>query len=53
MGTGLGIFWIDFMCKPIFKGLMKEPTLALLCLFALYSFIAYTCLKSAYLSDRS
>jgi hypothetical protein len=47
-GTGLGIFWIDWLMKPAFKAIMKCPELALLALILVYSCIAYRCLKSAY-----
>ena len=52
MGTGLGIFWIDFMCKPVYKVLLKHPVLILLLVFLVYSYVAYKCLKSAYLAER-
>ncbi len=52
MGTGLGIFWIDFLCKPLYKALLKHPELAILLLFLMYSYVAYKCLQSAYLADR-
>ena len=52
MGTGLGIFWIDFMCKPAYRVLLKHPELILIMIFLMYSYVAYKCLKSAYLADR-
>ncbi len=51
-GTGLGIFWIDFICKPAFKSVLLNPEIALLGVTLVYGCIAYRCLKSAYLSDR-
>jgi len=50
-GTSLGIFWIDMMLKPILKGLLKSPELALLAVLAVYGCIAYRCLKSAYMDS--
>jgi len=50
-GTSLGIFWIDMMLKPLFKGLLKSPELALLAVLAVYGCIAYRCLKSAYMDS--
>lgn len=47
-GTGLGIIWIDMLCRPLLKFLMKCPILALLVLILVYGYIAYNCLKSAY-----
>ncbi len=52
MGTGLGIFWVDFLCKPASKYLLKNPILILLMIFIIYSYVGYKCLKSAYLADR-
>ena len=51
-GTGVGIFWIDFLCRPAFKSLLLNPEIVLLGLFLVYSCVAYRCLKSAYLADR-
>lgn len=51
MGTGLGIFWIDWMCKPFLKGLMKQPELIVLLICCIYGYIAYKLVKTAYLSD--
>lgn len=48
-GTSLGIFWIDMLCKPVFKGLLKCPELAIFFLVVVYGCVAYSCLKSAYL----
>lgn len=53
MGTGLGIFWIDFLCRPFMKGfLLKHPELIIILVFLIYSYIAYKCLQSAYQADR-
>jgi hypothetical protein len=53
MGTGLGIFWVDFLLKPFCKGyLLKHPELAILVVFLLYSYIGYKCLQSAWQADR-
>ena len=51
MGTGLGIVWVDFMCKPFFKGLLKQPELFVLLICLIYGYIAYKLVKTAYLSD--
>lgn len=51
MGTGLGIFWIDWMCKPFLKGLMKQPELIVLLICLIYGYVAYKLVKTAYLSD--
>lgn len=51
-GTGLGIVWIDFVCKPFFKGLLKQPEFMVILVCLIYGYIAYKLVKSAYLSDR-
>lgn len=52
MGTGVGIFWIDFLCRPVSKALLKHPELIILLIFLIYSYVAYKCLQSAYQADR-
>ncbi len=51
MGASVGIFWVDMMCKPAVKALLKDPLLTLVVVCALYSFVAYKVLKATYLSD--
>jgi len=51
-GTGVGIFWIDMMCKPCTKELLKHPLVLLIMVSLLYGFIAYMVLKSAYLTEN-
>lgn len=51
-GTSIGIFWIDYLCKPAFKSLLLNPEVVLLGIFFVYGCVAYRCLKSAYLADR-
>lgn len=52
MGTGIGIFWVDFLCRPASKALLKHPELALIMLFLIYSYVGYKCLQSAWQADR-
>jgi hypothetical protein len=47
-----GIFCVDFLFRPVYKFLLKHPILALLIIFMMYSYVAYKCLRSAYLADR-
>ena len=51
-GTALGIFWIDFMCKPAYKWLLQNPVLVLIIICAIYTYIGYQVLKSAYIAER-
>jgi hypothetical protein len=51
-GTALGIFWIDFLCKPAYKYLLHHPVLVILLICCVYGFIGYHVLKSAYLCER-
>ncbi|MBX9567735.1 MAG: hypothetical protein K2X77_02525 [Candidatus Obscuribacterales bacterium] len=53
MGTGLGIFWVDFMCKPFLKGLLKQPEFIVLLICLIYGYIAYKLVKTAYLSENN
>jgi hypothetical protein len=50
-GTSIGIFWIDFMCKPAAKELLKDPLVTLLFVSAVYAYIGYQVLKSTYFAD--
>ena len=50
-GTGVGIFWVDQLCKPAVKQLLKDPIVTLVVVCLLYSFVAYKVLKATYLSD--
>jgi hypothetical protein len=52
-GTGLGIFWVDFLCRPFFRGMLHQPELVVLFIFLIYGYIAYKLVKSAYLSDHN
>jgi hypothetical protein len=52
MGTGLGIVWVDWLCKPFLKGLLKQPELLVLLICLIYGYIAYKLVKTAYLSDH-
>lgn len=53
VGTGVGIFWIDWLLKPGCKSIIKEhPEIFVLMLVFLYSAIAYKCVKSAWQSER-
>ncbi len=47
-GTGIGLFVIDFVMRPVAKIIEKMPVLCILCLIALYAVIAYVVLRSAY-----
>lgn len=51
-GTSLGIFWIDLICKPVFKSVLKSPELAMMILMVVYSCIAYKCMRSAWLDNQ-
>ena len=50
-GTAVGIFWIDQMCKPAVKELLKDPLLTLFVVFLFYGFVGYKVLKSTYFVD--
>jgi len=52
-GTSLGIFWVDYLCKPFFRGMLREPELVVMFIFLIYAYIAYKLVKSAYLSDQN
>jgi len=51
-GTGVGLFFIDFLFRPFAKIFEKMPVLMLLILVGLYAFIAYVVLRSAYMVDE-
>jgi hypothetical protein len=51
ISTSVGIFWIDFLCRPAFKGIMKSPELCLVLVLLTYACIAYALVKSAYTSQ--
>ncbi len=51
IGTSVGIFWIDQLCKPAVKQILKDPLLTIILVALLYSFVAYKVLKATYLSD--
>jgi hypothetical protein len=50
-GTAVGIFWIDQMCKPAVKQLLKDPLLTLLLVCLVYGYVGYKVLKSTYFAD--
>jgi hypothetical protein len=52
-GTAVGIFWIDMMCKPCTKELLKHPLVLMLFVCLLYGAVAYMVFKSAYFSDNN
>lgn len=52
LGTGIGIFWIDFILKPGTKELLKHPSVLVLAVCILYGYVGYIVLKSTYLSDN-
>lgn len=47
-----GIFFIDTFLKPFAKIYEKNPLIMLMIVIVLYTAIAYTVLKSAYLSEN-
>lgn len=51
-GTALGIFWIDFLCKPAFKYVLHHPVIVLMVVLLVYSYIGYQVLKSSYMAER-
>lgn len=51
-GTALGIFWIDFLCKPAYKYLLHHPVIVLMLVCLIYGYIAYHVLKSTYIAER-
>ena len=51
-GTGINIFVIDVLIRPFAKILEKMPFLVIFILFVVYGFVAYTVIKSAYLSQN-
>jgi len=52
LGVSSGIFWIDSICKPVIKNILKDPLLALLLVCLVYGFVAYKVLKASFLADQ-
>jgi hypothetical protein len=47
-GMSIGVFWIDILCRPAFKALLKSPELAVMLVCLVYACIAYRCVKSCF-----
>ncbi|HEY9714835.1 MAG TPA: hypothetical protein V6C72_15310 [Chroococcales cyanobacterium] len=47
-----GILFLDYILRPFLKLALKFPTVGMLFLFAIYGFIAYITVKSAFLEDH-
>ena len=52
MGVGTGMVIIDFLIRPLLKFGFKFYVVGFGLLFFIYGFIAYKCVKSAYLADK-
>lgn len=46
-----GLFFIDFVLKPIMRVSLKWPVVGMTMLLAWYAFVAYHVIKSTYLSE--
>jgi len=53
MGVSTGIILIDLLIRPLLRFGFKFYYVGFGLLFLVYGFIAYTAVKSAYLSDRN
>ncbi len=51
-GTGLNIFIIDVIIRPFAKIFEKMPVTVILIILVMYGIVAYTVIKSAYLSEN-
>jgi F0F1-type ATP synthase assembly protein I len=51
-GTGVGLFFIDFLFRPFAKIMEKMPIVMIGFLILLYAGIAYVVLRSAYMAEE-